>query len=145
MKLSTRTRYGVRLMVELGLNYGKKPIFLKDIARRENISEKYLSIIVIRLRGAGLVSSVRGVNGGYNLAKDPVEITLIEVVTVLEGNCHLVHCVKNSSACSRATQCASRDLWILVCDSITETLGSVTLDWLIKKQRQKAIVKLKKK
>jgi len=132
-------------MVELGLNYGKKPIFLKDIARRENISEKYLSIIVIRLRGAGLVSSVRGVNGGYNLAKDPVEITLIEVVTVLEGNCHLVHCVKNSSACSRATQCASRDLWILVCDSITETLGSVTLDWLIKKQRQKAIVKLKKK
>jgi Rrf2 family protein len=132
-------------MVELGLNYGKKPIFLKDIARRENISEKYLSIIVIRLRGAGLVSSVRGVNGGYNLAKDPVEITLIEVVTVLEGNCHLVHCVKNSSACSRAPKCASRDLWILVCDSISETLGSVTLHWLIEKQRQKAGAKSKKR
>jgi Rrf2 family protein len=145
MKLSTRTRYGVRLMVELGLNYGKKPIFLKDIARRENISEKYLSIIVIRLRGAGLVASVRGVNGGYNLAKDPVQITLIEVVTVLEGNCHLVHCVKNSSACSRAPQCASRDVWILMCDSITETLSSITLDWLIKKQRQKSGVKAKKK
>jgi Rrf2 family protein len=145
MKLSTRTRYGVRLMVELGLNYGKKPIFLKDIARRENISEKYLSIIVIRLRGAGLVASVRGVNGGYNLAKHPVEITLIEVVTVLEGNCHLVHCVKDSSACSRAQICASRDLWILVCDSITETLSSVTLDWLIEKRRQKSGVKAKKK
>ncbi len=145
MKLSTRTRYGVRLMVELGLNYGKKPIFLKDIARRENISEKYLSIIVIRLRGAGLVSSVRGVNGGYNLAKDPVEITLIEVVTVLEGNCHLVHCVKSPSSCPRTPVCASRDLWILMCDSITETLGSVTLDWLIEKQRQKAKAKPKKK
>ncbi len=145
MKLSTRTRYGVRLMVELGLNYGKKPIFLRDIAKRENISEKYLSIIVIRLRGAGLVASVRGVNGGYNLAKDPVEITLIEVVTVLEGNCHLVHCVKNSSACSRSPICASRELWILMCDSISDTLGSVTLDWLIEKQRQKKKAKSKKK
>jgi Rrf2 family protein len=145
MKLSTRTRYGVRLMVELGLNYGKKPIFLRDIAKRENISEKYLSIIVIRLRGAGLVSSVRGVNGGYNLAKDPVQITLIEVVTVLEGNCHLVHCVKDSSSCSRAPICASRDLWILVCDSISDTLSSITLEWLIKKQRKKAGVKPKRK
>jgi Rrf2 family protein len=125
-------------MVELGLNYGRKPIFLKDIAKRENISEKYLSIIIIPLRSVGLVSSVRGVHGGYNLAKEPSQITLRDIVIVLEGDCSLVPCVKNPSSCSREPICASHDIWVIVCENISNTLSSITLDKLIKSQRKKA-------
>ena len=138
MKLSTKTRYGVRLMVELGLNYGKKPIFLKDIAKAEEISEKYLSLIIIPLRGVGLVSSTRGVHGGYNLAKEPSQITLKEIVAVLEGDCSLVHCVKNPSSCSRVPMCAIHDIWVIISEKISETLSSITLDMLVKINQEKA-------
>ncbi|MGD0280318.1 MAG: Rrf2 family transcriptional regulator, partial [Smithella sp.] len=76
MKLSTRARYGVRLMVALAVNYDKGPVFLKDVAKGENISEKYLSLIIIPLRRIGLVNSIRGAHGGYLLAKDPSQITM---------------------------------------------------------------------
>jgi Rrf2 family protein len=138
VKLSTKTRYGVRLMLALGLNYGKKPIFLKDIAKAENVSEKYLSLIIIPLRGAGLVISIRGVCGGYNLAKEPAQITLKEIVNVCEGDCSLVKCVKNPACCSRVPICACHDIWTIICEKISETLSSITLDMLIKMNQEKA-------
>ncbi|MGB5218612.1 MAG: Rrf2 family transcriptional regulator [Smithella sp.] len=137
MKLSTRTRYGVRLMAVLAENYGKPPIFLKDIAKGENISEKYLSLIIIPLRGVGLVSSVRGAYGGYNLTKEPSQITLKEIVDVLEGDCSLVDCVKNPAACPRITTCASHDVWAIIGGKISETLSSITLDQLVKMNQEK--------
>ena len=124
-------------MVELGLNYGKNPIFLKDIAKAENISEKYLSLIIIPLRGVGLVSSMRGVHGGYNLAKEPSQITLKEIVDVLEGGCSLVNCVKNPSSCSRVPICASHDIWMIIYEKISEILSSITLDMLVKINQEK--------
>jgi Rrf2 family protein len=138
MKLSTRTRYGVRLMVALALNYGKTPVFLKDIAKGEGISEKYLSLIIIPLRGVGLVKSIRGAHGGYNLAKDPSQITLKEIVDVLEGDCSLVDCVKNPSSCSRVPICASHDIWAIIGEKISETLSSITLENLVKMNQEKA-------
>jgi Rrf2 family transcriptional regulator, cysteine metabolism repressor len=138
MKLSTRTRYGVRLMVALANNYGKDPVFLKDIAKGENISEKYLSLIIIPLRGVGLVNSIRGAHGGYNLAKEPSRITLKEIVDVLEGDCSLVDCVKNPSSCSRVPICASHDIWTIIGDKISETLNSITLEKLVKMNHEKA-------
>jgi Rrf2 family protein len=138
MKLSTRTRYGVRLMLDLAVNKGKGQIFLKDIAREEEISEKYLSLIIIPLKAAGLVNSMRGARGGYILARDPSRITLKEIVDVLEGPTCLVDCVKNSSTCSRAECCASRDLWAIVSESISQTLDSMTLEDLANKSREKA-------
>ncbi len=138
MKLSTRTRYGVRLMVALALNYGKEPVFLKDIAKGENISEKYLSLIIIPLRRVGLVNSVRGARGGYNLAKEPSQITLKEIVDVLEGDCSLVDCVKNPSSCSRVSICASHDIWEIIGNKISETLSSITLNMLVKMNQEKA-------
>ena len=138
MKLSTRTRYGVRLMVALALNYGKEPVFLKDIAKGENISEKYLSLIIIPLRGVGLVNSIRGAHGGYNLAKEPSLITLKEIVDVLEGDCSLVDCVKNPSSCSRVPICVSHDVWTIIGDKISETLSSITLEKLVKMNQEKA-------
>jgi len=112
MKLSTRTRYGVRLMLALARNHGQGSVFLRDVAKAEEISEKYLSQIIIPLRGAGLVSSSRGVHGGYALARSPAEITLRQIVAPLEGDC-LVDCVNNPAACPRVLTCASRDVWTL--------------------------------
>lgn len=138
MKLSTRTRYGVRMMVALALNYGKDPVFLKDIAKAENISEKYLSLIIIPLRGGGLVNSIRGAHGGYNLAKEPSRITLKDIMDVLEGDCSLVDCVKNPSSCSRVPICASHDIWEIIGNKISETLSSINLEMLVKMNQEKA-------
>ena len=137
MKLSTRTRYGVRLMLELAMKSTQGQIFLKDIAREESISEKYLSLIIIPLRGAGLVSSTRGAHGGYTLAKPPSEITIKEIVDILEGDTCLVDCVKNPSACQRSSRCASRDLWTNLNDRISQTLDSITLEDLVRMSRDK--------
>jgi len=126
MKISARARYGVRLMMVLARNYGKGPIYLKDIAKEEEISEKYLGQIIIPLKGAGLVLSSRGSHGGYMLAREPGEINLREIVDILEGDC-LVRCITDPSACSRVPTCASRDIWMLLGGRIAETLGSVTL------------------
>ncbi|MGA3083309.1 MAG: Rrf2 family transcriptional regulator [Thermodesulfobacteriota bacterium] len=136
MKLSTRARYGVRLMLSLALNYGKGPVFLKDIAKREEISEKYLSLIIIPLRGVGLVTSNRGAYGGYTLAREPSKITIKEIVDVLEGDC-LVNCIKDSTACNRISTCAARDIWILLGGKISETLNSITLKKLARMSQAK--------
>jgi Rrf2 family protein len=138
MKITTRSRYGVRLMLELAGNYGKGQVLLKDIARNEGISEKYLSLIIIPLRTAGLVQSTRGAHGGYSLAKPPGEITLKDIVHVLEGGISLVDCVTNSSACSRSQICATRDVWSIVSEQISNTLESITLEDLLAKARGKA-------
>ncbi len=137
MKLSTRARYGVRLMLSLALNYGKGTVFLKDIAKREGISAKYLSLIIIPLRGVGLVNSSRGAYGGYNLAREPSKITVKEIVDVLEGDC-LVNCIKDSSACSRIATCAARDIWVLLGGKISETLESINLEKLAHMSMEKA-------
>jgi Rrf2 family protein len=137
MKLSTRARYGVRLMLALARNYGKEPVYLKDIARQEDISEKYLSLLIIPLRRIGLVNSVRGAYGGYNLAKSPEEITLKEIVDVLEGDCCLVDCIKDPSSCPRVPTCVTRDIWELVGGKISETLNSITLGKMLKMNKEK--------
>jgi Rrf2 family protein len=138
MKLSTRARYGVRLMVELATSYDKGPVYLKDIAKIQNISEKYLSLIVIPLRTVGLVKSSRGAYGGYCLAKDPSQITLKEIVDVFGGDCSLVNCVKDPGACPRVPICASHDIWAVIGEKIAETLNSLTLSMLVKMNEEKA-------
>jgi Rrf2 family protein len=137
MKLSTRARYGVRLMFELALNSSKGSVYLKDIAREENISEKYLSLIIIPLKAAGLVNSTRGAYGGYTLAKSPSDISLKEIVNILEGGTCLVDCVKDPSVCSRSDTCVSRDLWTILSDKISQTLGSYSLEDLVRMSREK--------
>jgi Rrf2 family protein len=138
MKLSTRSQYGVRLMLALAQNYGKGYTYLKDIARGESMSGKYLSLITIPLKGIGLINSSRGTRGGYSLARPPSEITLREIVDVLEGDCGLVDCVKDVSACPRVPICASRDVWVVLGGKIAETLNSFTLEQLLAINREKA-------
>lgn len=137
MRISTRSRYGTRLMLELALNYGREPVFLKDIAKNEEISEKYLSQIIIPLKAKGLVTSFRGMNGGYVLSRPPSQITLREIVELLEGRVELLSCIGNSSTCSRVSICATRDIWNLLGEKIAQTLDSVTLEDLVKSHNRK--------
>lgn len=137
MKISTRTRYGIRLMMALGLDYGRGAVFLKDIAKREDISEKYLSQIIIPLKARGLINSFRGAHGGYVLARDPSQINLKEIFEILEGDLGSVECVKHPSACSRVSICVTRDLWEKLTENISQTLSSITVEDLVKMYREK--------
>jgi Rrf2 family protein len=138
MKLSTRVRYGVRLMLSLAEKWGTGPVLLKDIARQEEISEKYLSLIVIPLRTSGLINSTRGAHGGYMLARPPEQITVEQIVEAIEGKPSLVDCIGNSARCSRAGECVTRDIWAALGDTITQALDSVSLERLIEMKRGKA-------
>lgn len=138
MKLSTRARYGVRMMIDLALHHGGEPVLLKDIACRQAVSEKYLSQIVIPLRSAGLVRSVRGAHGGYKLADKPDNITLRDVVEALDGEIFLVDCVSDMKNCPRVSICPTRDIWSLLGRKIIDTLQATTLSDLVVMQRRKA-------
>ncbi len=137
MKLSTRSRYGVRLMFELALNYGKSPVLLKSIAKNQNISEKYLSKLVISLKRAGFVNSIRGTHGGYILANDPGKISVKDIVEVLEGDISPVDCVKNASLCERVSICPTRDVWCKLENEISKTLKSISLEDIVKNFQSK--------
>lgn len=136
MKLSTRARYGVRMMLVLARNYGEGSIYLKEIAKSEEISEKYLSQIIIPLKWVGLVKSIRGAHGGYALAKSPSNITLKDIVDILEGNC-LIDCIKDSEACPRMKKCASREIWRMLDSKISDILESFTLERLVQIETEK--------
>ena len=137
MRLSTRARYGVRLMLELALNYNKGNTLLKSIAKKECISEKYLSHLVIPLKARRLIVSSRGAHGGYRLAKPPSDINLKSVVQTLEGGLSLVECVDNPSICGRVSNCSTRAVWEILDKKISDTLSSITLEDLISFQLDK--------
>ena len=137
MKLSTRSRYGVRMMLSLAVNETKKPIFLKDIARSESISEKYLSQIIIPLKARGLVNTFRGAHGGYVLGRPASEIKLRDIVEPLEGDLGLVDCVRKTDLCERSMECVTRDIWSEMSTLLLEFLDSYTLEDLIQRHLKK--------
>jgi len=131
VKLSTRTRYGIRAVLELAENYGKGPLQLKIIAQRQEISVKYLEQLMAVLRSSGYVRSIRGSKGGYELAKDPEQIKLSNVFHCLEGPVVTVECVENESYCTRANDCVARQIWTEVQNAVMEVLQSITLQNLV--------------
>jgi Rrf2 family transcriptional regulator, cysteine metabolism repressor len=137
MKLSTRGRYGVRLMFDLALHYGDGPIYLKDIAERQGVSAKYLWQLINPLKTKGLVNSTRGAHGGYVLGKEPGRISLKEILQVLEGSLCLVDCVDTPSLCERAPSCISRDIWEEASKGMQQMLGNTTLATMVLKQKEK--------
>ncbi|MCX5821558.1 MAG: Rrf2 family transcriptional regulator [Deltaproteobacteria bacterium] len=137
MKLSTRGRYGVRLMLELALHYGEGPILLKDIAARQGISEKYLWQLINPLKTTGLVNSLRGAHGGYVLGKAPEAISLKAILRILEGSLCLVDCVDNPALCERSLSCISRDIWGEASKNMQQTLEETTLAALVERQKEK--------
>lgn len=137
MRISTRVRYGLRLMVEVALGYGKSPILLKEISKNIDVSEKYLSQIIIPLKGKGLINIYSGAHSGYILSRPPSEIRLKEIVEILEGDLSLIDCVNNPSVCDKVSTCVTRDVWTKMGDKISEVLSSYTLDDLVKMCRER--------
>lgn len=137
MKLSTKGRYGARAMVDIALHQREGPTLLKDIAKRQGISEKYLERIITSLKVAGLIKSIRGAHGGYILAKPPSEIKLSEIIRALEGSLAPVECVDDPTYCNRAGICVTRDVWVKIKDRINEVLESISLKDLVDQQVKK--------
>jgi len=137
MKLSTRTRYGVRAILELAGNQNKGPLRIKTIAHRQDISVKYLEQLMTILRTAGFVRSIRGSKGGYILAKAANQIKLGDVFNALEGPVTTVECLENESYCARAADCVTRQVWAEVQEAIMNVLQSMTLQDLVDRAKDK--------
>lgn len=131
MKLSTRTRYGMRAVLELAENYGKGPIQLKIIAQHQEVSAKYLEQLMTILKSAGIVNSVRGSKGGYVLVKAPEQIKLSDIFHCLEGPVVTIDCVENKSYCTRTNDCVARQVWVEVQKAVMGVLQSITLQNLV--------------
>ena len=124
-------------MLELATHYGEGPIDLREIAKRQEISIKYLEQVMIPLRTTGLVKSVRGAKGGYTLAKPPSEICLDDVVNILEGSLYLVDCVMDLKACRKSSCCVTRDVWCEVSTALHRVLKSITLEEMVRRRIEK--------
>lgn len=133
MKMTTRLRYGTRFLVDLGVNCHAGPVFLKDIAKRQRMSKKYLEQIAITLKAAGLVRTVRGAQGGFSLAKDPKELRMIEIYNILEGSTAIIDCLEDDSVCpyKQAKTCPTIDTWDKLRRAIENVLKETTLADLI--------------
>lgn len=137
MRLSTRGRYGVRVLLDLALHSDKGPIPLKDIAQRQQISLLYLEHLITPLIAVGMVRSTRGARGGVWLVRSPREIKLSEIVGLLEGSIAPVDCVKDPKACPRSGLCVTRDVWIELKNAMDGVLESKTLQDLEEMQKKK--------
>ncbi len=136
MKISTKGRYGLRILLDIVLNGDDSPRLTRDIATSQKISEKYISRLVIDLRKAGLVKSVRGAKGGYTLARFPEDITLLEIVETMEGRTNIVDCVLQPNACNKMGSCAVRQTWAEINGKIRAVLGEITLKDIADKHQQ---------
>ena len=137
MKLSTRGRYGIRALLDIALQQGARPVILREIAQRQQISPLYLQRLIAPLIGAGVVRSIRGARGGITLARPPQDIKLSEVFTILEGSVLLADCIGNPTVCDRSESCVTRDIWAEMKDAINRVLENVTLQDLIERQNRK--------
>ena len=136
MKISTRTRYGLRALIDLASRQSDGPVMLRAIAESEGLSKKYLDNIFTSLRLAGLLRTIRGAHGGYLLNKDASEITVLDVVTALEGDISPVDCLDHPGLCDRSDNCVTRELWKDLRASMEQTLGSRTIQQLVDRAKE---------
>jgi len=137
MKLSTRGRYGTRVLLDLALRNDKEPVPLKEIAQRQQISVLYIEHIITPLIAAGIIRSTRGARGGIQLIKPPQDIKLSEVMGLLEGSIAPVDCINDPKVCERSEICATRDVWIELKKAMDGVLESKTLMDLVEMQKKK--------
>lgn len=139
MKISTKGRYALRLMLDLAINNTGEYITIKSISARQEISDKYLEQIITQLSKAGYVKSTRGAQGGYRLAKEPREYTVGMILRLIEGSLAPVSCVEEeSSDCSRYGCCATAFVYARINDAVNEVVDSITLEDLVERQKMLA-------
>jgi Rrf2 family protein len=131
MKLSTKSRYGTRLMLDMAQHYNQGPIQLGDIAKRQDVSVKYLEQVIIPLKKARYIESVRGPKGGHVLTKPPEEITVGEIVALLEDGATLADCTNDAGVCRRADHCPTRLIWKEASEAMFDRLKAITLADLV--------------
>ncbi len=135
VKLSTKARYAVRALIVLALKNGQEPVKLRDIAESQDISLKYLEQVMFPLRTGGYVRTLKGSRGGYILARESGEITLLEIVQCVEGSLSPVDCANHPDICKRSQQCAAREAWVGLKDAIYNELGRTTLAKMAARQK----------
>jgi len=140
MKLSTKGRYGVKAMVDLAINYGEHPVSIKSISQRQSISEYYLEQLFSALRRAKLIKSIRGSQGGYILNRRPEEITVYDVINVLEGPIEISNCIDEVS-CNNIDCCATRLLWKKIKNSIDSVTTSINLKDIVDDYNEMTLIK----
>ena len=139
MKISTKGRYALRLMLDLASNDSGTPIRLKDVAKRQGISEKYLEQIISILNKAGFVKSVRGPQGGYSLSRTPADYTVGMILRLTEGSLCPVDCAaEENGSCDREDTCVTRMLWKKLDDAISSVVDHVSLEELLSWQNARA-------
>jgi Rrf2 family cysteine metabolism transcriptional repressor len=127
MKFSARSRYGIRALVQLAIHYKDGPLPIKTLAEREKISNKYLEQLAALLKNAGLISSIRGPNGGYVLAREPEEIKLTDVFAALEGTAAPFDCIVHKDFCSHCGDCVTKNIWLKLEKAMNGVLASISL------------------
>lgn len=141
IRISTKGRYGTRLLVNLARRYGteKQAAVLKEVSDEEGISIRYLEQIIIPLKINRLVKSIRGTGGGYILARPPEEINMGEILHALEGNCCLVECLEDEDFCDRIADCPTYEIWKGATDLLKGYFESITLkDIIVQTEKKKA-------
>ena len=139
MKLSTRSRYGARALIDITLNANGRPVLLRDVARRQEISTMYLEHLITPLISAGIIRSTRGAKGGVWLARPPADVKLTDVVRLLEGSMAPVECVDDPNYCPRHASCVTREVWTELKLAMTKVLDRTTLEDLVERQKQKIL------
>lgn len=127
MKLSTRSRYGTRILLELARQSGDDPIQVSEISRQQKIPVKYLEQLIRTLKSADLITSVRGAKGGHILTRKPEKITLGFIVRLFEGQSELVECISTPDICQMADECRVRLAWKEATDALYEKLDAITI------------------
>lgn len=139
MKISTKGRYALKLILDLAVYGEGAPVSLKDIAKRQQISDKYLEQIIARLNKAEYVRSIRGAQGGYVLNKEPKEITVGMILRLAEGDLSPVSCVGiDSTECDRKAECVTVRIWEQINDAVNQVVDNITLADMVKWQEEKA-------
>ena len=136
MKISTKGRYGLRILIDLATHDPAKPRLVRDIAESQQISEKYISRLIIDLRRARLVRSVRGMKGGFFLARSPKEITLLDILETMEGTISIVDCVMAPEKCAHNNDCTARGIWLRLNDGIRDLMRNITFEQILQEYSQ---------
>ena len=136
MRLSTKTRYGTRAVLDIALHAPEGPVHLGDISERQEISRKYLGQIISQLLAAGILESIRGPQGGYILSRAPGEIRLGEIVRTLDGSLAPVRCVDKPDLCDRTEKCVTREVWAKAKESMDSLFDQITVADLMERQEQ---------
>lgn len=140
LKISTKGRYALRLMLDLAMQGGETPVSLRDVSERQRLSEKYLEQIVTPLSRTGLVRAVRGAGGGYLLTKSPEEYTVGAILRTLEGELAPVECAVDPNYCERCEECVTVELWQQIYQAVSNVVDHVTLADLTARAREKGSI-----